>query len=151
VPAAPIRVIVAEDHPLYRHGPADAIRARTELCLVVEAADGREARAQIQEHQPDVAVLDVKMPQLDGLQALHAIRRDTLDTQVILLSAFVDAALVHQALSAGAAGFCPRRAPELGAARRSRSPREGRWRWGPRCSRRWRVSCGCEGPRRIPG
>jgi two-component system nitrate/nitrite response regulator NarL len=98
-------VIVAEDHPLYREGLSDAIRARAELRLVGEAADGRVALAQIQEHQPEVAVLDVKMPQLDGLQVLHAIRRDTLGTRVILLSAFVDGGLVHQALSAGAAGF----------------------------------------------
>jgi two-component system, NarL family, nitrate/nitrite response regulator NarL len=105
VSAAPIRVIVAEDHPLYRHGLSDAIRARAELHLIGEAADGRAALAQIQEHRPDVAVLDVKMPQLDGLQVLRAIRRETLDTRVVLLSAFVDGGLVHQALSGGAAGF----------------------------------------------
>ena len=103
--AATIRVIVAEDHPLYRQGLSEAIGSRAELVLIGEAADGRTALAQIQEHQPDVAVLDVRMPQLDGLQVLHALRRDASGTRAVLLSAFIDGSLVHQALSAGAAGF----------------------------------------------
>ncbi|MGB0093411.1 MAG: response regulator transcription factor [Solirubrobacteraceae bacterium] len=105
MPAVQIRVLVAEDHPLYRQGLADAIRARAELALVAEAADGRAALAQIREHEPDVAVLDVKMPQLDGLQVLRAVRREGASTRVILLSAFIDGELVHQALAVGAAGF----------------------------------------------
>lgn len=102
---APIRVSVAEDHPLYRQGLADAIRARAELTLVAEAGDGRTALDQIREHWPDVAVLDVKMPRLDGVQVLHAVQRDALTTRVILLSAFIDGELVHRAISGGAAGF----------------------------------------------
>jgi two-component system nitrate/nitrite response regulator NarL len=105
VPAAHIRVIVAEDHPLYRQGLSDAIRARAELSLVADAADGRSALAQIREHEPDVAVLDVKMPRLDGVQVLRAIAREALSTRVILLSAFIDGELVHRALTGGAAGF----------------------------------------------
>ena len=100
-----IRVIVAEDHPLYRQGLSDAIRARPELALISEAADGRTALTHVQEHEPDVAVLDVKMPQLDGLQVLQALRREGSATRVILLSAFIDGELVHQALAEGAAGF----------------------------------------------
>ncbi len=103
--AALIRVTVAEDHPLYRKGLSEAIRERAELTLVAEAADGRTALDQIREHCPDVAVLDVKMPKLDGVQVLHAIQRDALSTRIILLSAFVDGELVHQALSRGAVGF----------------------------------------------
>ena len=105
MPAIQIRVLVAEDHPLYRQGLADAIRARAELALVAEAANGRAALAQIRDHGPDVAVLDVKMPQLDGLQVLRAVRREGARTRVILLSAFIDGELVHQALALGAAGF----------------------------------------------
>jgi two-component system nitrate/nitrite response regulator NarL len=82
VPAAQIRVLVAEDHPLYRQGLAD-----------------------IREHEPDVAVLDVKMPKVDGLQVLRAVRREGAGTRIILLSAFIDGELVHQALTVGAAGF----------------------------------------------
>ncbi len=96
---------VAEDHPLYRNGLSEAIRDRAELSLVGEAADGRTALAQIREHQPDVAVLDVKMPRLDGVQVLHAVQRDGLSTRIILLSAFIEGELVHQALTGGAVGF----------------------------------------------
>jgi two-component system nitrate/nitrite response regulator NarL len=99
------RVMVAEDHPIYRQGLADAIRARTELALVAEAGEGRAALDQIRRLGPDVAVLDVKMPQLDGLQVLRAIRREGRVTRIILLSAFIDGELVHKALSGGAAGF----------------------------------------------
>ena len=105
MPAVQIRVLVAEDHPLYRRGLADAIRARAELALVAEAANGRSALAEIRENEPDVAVLDVKMPQLDGLQVLRAVMREGARTRIILLSAFIDGELVHQALGVGAAGF----------------------------------------------
>lgn len=101
----PIRVLVAEDHPLYRDGLAEAIRTRAEFSLVAEAGDGRTALDQIRDLEPDVAVLDVKMPGLDGLQVLRAAERDRLPTRVLLLSAFSDGELVHQALTHGAAGF----------------------------------------------
>ena len=107
-------MIVAEDHPLYRQGLANAIRARAELALIAEAADGRTVLAQIREHQPDVAVLDLKMPQLDGLQVLTATRRDGFSTRIILLSAFIDGELVHQALSGGAAGFLSKESTGVG-------------------------------------
>ncbi len=105
MPAAPIRVSVAEDHPLYRKGLSQAIHERAELSLVAEAADGRTALAHIREHQPHVAVLDIKMPRLDGMQVLHAVQRDALSTRIILLTAVIDGELVHQALTAGAVGF----------------------------------------------
>jgi len=108
------RVIVAEDHPIYRQGLADAIRARTELALVAEAGDGRAALEWIREHEPEVAVLDVKMPQLDGMQVLNAVRREGRVTRIILLSAFIDGELVHQALAAGAAGFLSKESTGLG-------------------------------------
>ena len=112
--AAQIQVVVAEDHPLYRQGLADAIRARAELALIAEAADGRSALQLIREHHPEVAVLDVKMPQLDGLKVLQAIRREGLGTRIILLSAFIDGELVHQALTGGAAGFLSKESTALG-------------------------------------
>jgi two-component system, NarL family, nitrate/nitrite response regulator NarL len=114
VAAAQIQVIVAEDHPLYRQGLADAVRSRAELALIGEAADGRTALALIREHEPGVAVLDVKMPQLDGLKVLQAIRREGLSTRIILLSAFIDGDLVHQALAGGAVGFLSKESSGLG-------------------------------------
>ena len=114
MPAAQIHVMVAEDHPLYRQGLADAIRSRAELALIAEASDGRTALAVIREQLPDVAVLDVKMPQLDGLKVLQAIRREGLGTRIILLSAFIDGELVHRALAGGAAGFLSKESTGLG-------------------------------------
>lgn len=103
--AARVRVFVAEDHPLYRAGLSDAIRLRPEFALVGEAGEGRTALEQIRALAPDVAVLDIKMPKLDGLQVLNAVERDGIGTRILLVSAFTDGDLVHQALTHGAAGF----------------------------------------------
>jgi two-component system nitrate/nitrite response regulator NarL len=105
MPSPPIRVVVAEDHPLYRQGLVEAIRLRPEFSLVGEAGDGRTALEQIRALEPDVAVLDIKMPQLDGLRVLNAIARDGIETRVLLVSAFTEGERVHEALSRGAAGF----------------------------------------------
>lgn len=98
-------MVVAEDHPLYRQGLVEAIRLRPEFSLVGEAGDGRTALEQIRALEPDVAVLDIKMPQLDGLRVLNAIARDGIETRVLLVSAFTEGERVHEALSRGAAGF----------------------------------------------
>jgi two-component system nitrate/nitrite response regulator NarL len=103
--AARVRVLIAEEHPLYREGVVRAVRERPELELVAEASDGRRALELIQELRPDVAVLDVKMPELDGLQVAGAIDRDSLPTRVLMLSAFLDRQIVFQAVAAGAAGY----------------------------------------------
>lgn len=105
VPLAPITVLVAEDHPLYREGLAEAVQTRAELSLVGQVADGRAALAQIQDLEPHVAVLDVKMPGLDGLRVLQALRRDGSSTRVLFVSAFTEGDLVHEALALGAYGF----------------------------------------------
>jgi two-component system nitrate/nitrite response regulator NarL len=78
---------------------------RPELTLIGQATEGRSAVEQIRRLEPDVAILDVKMPQLDGLQVAHAVARDELRTRILLLSAFTDGDLVHRALANGAAGF----------------------------------------------
>jgi two-component system nitrate/nitrite response regulator NarL len=108
-----VRVIIAEEHPLYREGVVRAIKERPELELVGEAADGRRALALIKELRPDVAVLDVKMPGLDGLQVANAVGRDALDTRVLMLSAFMDRQIVFQAVAAGAAGYLSKDADRL--------------------------------------
>ena len=104
-PLERVRVLIAEEHPLYREGVVRAVKERPELELVAEAADGRQALALIKELAPDVAVLDVKMPELDGLQVANAVGRDGLATRVLMLSAFIDRQIVFQAVAAGAAGY----------------------------------------------
>ena len=111
--AARVRVLIAEEHPLYRDGVVRAIKERPELKLVGEAADGVAALALIRELHPDVAVLDVKMPELDGLKVANAVTRDALDTRVLMLSAFIDRQVVFQAVAAGAAGYLSKDANRL--------------------------------------
>lgn len=103
--AARVRVIVADDHPLYRESVVRAVRDRAEFELVGEAEDGRAVLDEIRRLRPDVAVLDVKMPGLDGVQVLNAVQRDGLETRVVLLSAFIEGAVVYQAVAAGAAAY----------------------------------------------
>jgi two-component system nitrate/nitrite response regulator NarL len=110
---ARVRVLIAEEHPLYREGVVRAIKERSELELVGEAADGRQALALIKELQPDVAVLDVKTPELDGMQVASAVTRDALPTRVLMLSAFLDRQIVFQAVAAGAAGYLSKDADRL--------------------------------------
>jgi two-component system nitrate/nitrite response regulator NarL len=105
-----VRIVAADDHPLFREAIVGAIRERPEFELVAEAGDGSAALAAIKELEPDVAVLDVKMPGLDGLQVLNAVRRDNVPTRVILLSAYLDGAVAFEAMAAGAAAFLSKEA-----------------------------------------
>jgi two-component system, NarL family, nitrate/nitrite response regulator NarL len=100
-----IRVLVADDHPLFRDGIARAVQGRPDLDLVAATADGRETLDRLAADRPDVAVVDLRMPGVDGLGVLQTIRRQELGTRVIVLSAFTEPALVYEALAAGAAGY----------------------------------------------
>jgi two-component system nitrate/nitrite response regulator NarL len=105
-----IRVVVADDHPIYREGMVRAIGERPDLDLVGEADDGREALAKIEELEPDVALLDIQMPELDGLEVLSAARRDASPTEILLLSAHVDSEHAYGAVAAGAKGYLSKQA-----------------------------------------
>lgn len=98
-------MLVADDHPIYREGIVRAVKDRPDLELVGEAADGREALEQIKALAPQVAVLDIRMPGLDGTQVLSAMRRDGLDTQVVFLSAFMEPELAYKTVASGAKGY----------------------------------------------
>ncbi len=100
-----VRVLVADDHPIYREGIVRAIKERPDLELVGEAADGREALEQIKALGPDVAVLDIRMPQLEGTQVLSALRRDGIETEVLFLSAFMESELAYRTVAEGAKGY----------------------------------------------
>jgi two-component system, NarL family, nitrate/nitrite response regulator NarL len=99
------RVYVADDHPLYREGVVTAIKERPDLELVGETGDGARALEEIKDLKPDVAVLDVKMPGIDGIRVLNALRRDGDSTRVLFLSAYLDSAIVYRAVAAGAAAY----------------------------------------------
>lgn len=105
-----VRVVIADDHPLFREAVASTVRERPEFELVAETADGRAALDAIRELRPDVAVLDVKMPDLDGLQVLNAVRREDLPTRVVLLTAFLEGSIAFDAMAAGASAFLSKEA-----------------------------------------
>ena len=100
-----VRVLVADDHPVYREGIVRAIKERPELELVGEAGDGREALDQTKQLEPDVAVLDIRMPGLDGTQVLAAIRQDSASTEVLFLTAFMEPELAYRTVADGAKGY----------------------------------------------
>jgi two-component system nitrate/nitrite response regulator NarL len=100
-----VRVILADDHPLLREGVQRAIAAYPSLELVAVASDGRQALEEIRRLEPDVAVVDLRMPGLGGMDVVHAVSRDGLSTRVMFLSGYVDSAVAYRALSEGAMGF----------------------------------------------
>ena len=100
-----VRVVVADDHPIYREGVVRALIRSGEVDVVAEAQDGAQALAFIREHRPEVAVIDQRLPHLDGVAVLHAVVRDGLPVRVIILSAHTDDALVFRAIEEGAAGY----------------------------------------------
>lgn len=106
VPSHPrVRVVVADDHPVYRSGLVEAVAQRPELELVAACSEGEEALDEILRLRPDAALLDVRMPGRDGIAVLDALTAARCPTRVVFLSAFEDGALVHGALTAGAAGY----------------------------------------------
>jgi two-component system, NarL family, nitrate/nitrite response regulator NarL len=108
---ARIRVVVCDDHPLFRQGMVRALNASGRIDVVAEAEDGRAALDSIKELRPDVAVVDYKMPGLDGVAVASALTRDDIPTRTLLVSAFDDSSIVYEALACGAMGFISKEAP----------------------------------------
>src|SRR6476660_8059694 len=98
-----VRVVVGDDHPLFRDGVVRALSSSGSIDVVAEAEDGLAALELIRTHQPQVALLDYRMPGLDGAQVAAAVRRDELPTRVLLISAHDESAIVYKALQDGAA------------------------------------------------
>lgn len=98
-------MVVGDDHPMYREGVVRAMKESGRIRVLADVGDGRAALAAIREHEPAVALLDYRMPELDGLAVVTAVARDKLPTRVLLLSATEDPATVYEALAAGAAGY----------------------------------------------
>ncbi|HBY97028.1 MAG: response regulator transcription factor [Ardenticatenaceae bacterium] len=102
---APIRVLLADDHPLLRTGLRAALAPEDDIALVGEAADGREARRLAQELQPDVLLLDVSMPGPPAFETVAHVREHCPATQVLIVTAYDNPALIRGMLAAGVAGY----------------------------------------------
>lgn len=100
-----IKVLLADDEAMIRAGVRAILGSDETIEVVAEAADGQEAVALAQRHRPDVAVLDIRMPRMDGLAAGAEIKRTVPDTAVVILTTFSEDAYIAKALGDGASGF----------------------------------------------
>jgi len=100
-----IRVLSVDDHALLREGIASIITHQTDMLLVSQAAGGREAIQQYRQHRPDVTLMDLRMPDLSGIDALIAIRAEFPEARVIMLTTFEGDEEVSRAVEAGAWGY----------------------------------------------
>ena len=101
----PVRVILADDHAVVRKGIREFLEMSGNVTVLAEAADGDEAMRIIREHKPDVAVLDIQMPNQTGIEVTRAIRSERLPIGVLILTAFDDEPYIRAVLQAGANGY----------------------------------------------
>ena len=100
-----IRVMVVDDHPLLRDGIAGVLQTQPDMVLVAEATTGKEAIAHFREHRPDVTLMDVRMPEMNGLDALGAIRAEDPQARIIVLTTYRGDVQALRAIKLGAAGY----------------------------------------------
>jgi DNA-binding NarL/FixJ family response regulator len=100
-----IRVLIADDHLLVRAGIRALLEQHPDVEVVAEASNGREALKLIRKHKPNVVLMDIAMPELNGLEAIRQLSQESAETRSIILSMYSDEEHVWQALQAGAAGY----------------------------------------------
>jgi DNA-binding NarL/FixJ family response regulator len=101
----PIRVLAVDDHPLVREGITGLIAIQPDMVLVGEAGNGREAIQQFRAHCPDITLMDLQMPEMNGLEAMIAIRNEFPEARIIMLTTYVGDTQIVRALKAGARGY----------------------------------------------
>lgn len=106
-----ITLVVADDHPIVRGGIVALLAAEPDVEVVAEAADGHEAVAAALEHRPSVVLTDLRMPNLDGVGAIEAIRADWPDAAIVVLTTYDTDEAIVRAIEAGAAGYLLKDAP----------------------------------------
>jgi DNA-binding NarL/FixJ family response regulator len=101
----PIRILAADDHALLRRGIASIIANQPDMSLVAEASTGREAVEQYRTHRPDITLMDLQMPEMNGLDAMIAIRAEFADARIIMLTTYTGDVQVLRAMKIGARGY----------------------------------------------
>ena len=100
-----IRVMAVDDHPLVREGISGLVAGQPDMKLVAEATNGREAIQQFRKHRPDVTLMDMQMPEMNGMDAIIAIRGEFPDARIIVLTTYVGDVQVQRAIQAGARAY----------------------------------------------
>lgn len=108
---SPIKILIADDHPVVREGLVALINRRPDMVVVAEASNGREAVAEFLLHRPDVALVDLRMPEMDGADAIAAIRERAPAARVVVLTTYDDDEDIQRALRAGAKAYLLKDAP----------------------------------------
>jgi DNA-binding NarL/FixJ family response regulator len=103
--STPIRIFSIDDHPLMREGIAAIIKNEPDMLLVAEAANGHDAIQGFRQHRPDVTLMDLRLPDISGIDALVAIRTEFADARIIMLTTFEGDVEIRRALQAGAVGY----------------------------------------------
>jgi DNA-binding NarL/FixJ family response regulator len=120
----PVNCLVADDHPAMRRAIVEILVA-SGIDVIGEASDGEEALEKIEKRKPDVALVDIKMPRLSGVEVARRVSRSTPDTAVLLYSGYGDKAMLLEALDAGARGFVLKEAPLVDLHRAIKTVAEG--------------------------
>jgi DNA-binding NarL/FixJ family response regulator len=103
-----VRVLVVDDHPVFRDGLRNCLDAADDLVVIGEAQDGEEALAAVAERAPDVVIMDINIPVLNGMQATRRIKSDYPAVRVIMLTAYDDAEQIYHAIRTGASAYYPK-------------------------------------------
>jgi two-component system, NarL family, response regulator len=104
-PARSIRVLVVDDHPIVRQGLVSILESEPDMVIVGQASNGNEAIAQFRLHQPDVVLLDLRMPQLGGVEVITAVRAEAPEANIIMLTIYDTDEAIYQGLRAGARAY----------------------------------------------
>ena len=101
----PIRILVVDDHPVVRQGIAGLVAVHSDMSLVAEASNGREAVQQFRAHHPDITLMDLQMPEMGGVDAMIVIRGEFPEARIIVLTTYAGDAQILRALKAGARAY----------------------------------------------
>jgi DNA-binding NarL/FixJ family response regulator len=102
---SPIRILSVDDHPLIRQGVAGLVATQADMNLIAEAANGRDAIQQFHRHRPDITLMDLQMPEMNGLDAIIAIRGESPEARIIVLTTYAGDVQALRALKAGARAY----------------------------------------------